>query len=138
MLRVVMRQLWVLAVLLAIPADTLAETAAQKTQNDCSLRAYKEYLADSLKLSAQDDAATSIVGVVGKRRLMEMYCVQFVQCLNTPQLVQGAMFSRCLDDEDADRLSAKNEDTHTDEIGWIVAGLVALGAFFIGRHVRTS
>jgi hypothetical protein len=36
--------------------------------------------------------------------LMEGYCVQFVRCINVPPLAQGAIFSKCLDDEDADRL----------------------------------
>jgi hypothetical protein len=40
---------------------------------------------------------------------MEGFCVQFVQCNNVPVLEMGAMFSKCLDDEDADRLNDAKE-----------------------------
>jgi hypothetical protein len=36
---------------------------------------------------------------------MEGYCVQFVRCHNVPEIAAGAIFSKCLDDEDADRLN---------------------------------
>jgi hypothetical protein len=82
-----------------------AETAADKAQNECAVNAYKAYLSASLVLYQQEGVASSIGGVVAKRRLMEGYCVQFVQCLNVPAIAMGAMFSKCLDDEDEDRLN---------------------------------
>jgi hypothetical protein len=46
----------------------------------------------------------SVDGVIAKRRLMEGYCVQFVRCVKVPAIAAGAIFSKCLDEEDADRL----------------------------------
>ena len=71
------------------------------------MNAYKAYLSASIALYQRDQAggSSSVEGVIAKRRLMETYCVQFVRCLDVPDLVVGAMFSKCLDDEDADRLN---------------------------------
>jgi hypothetical protein len=99
-----MRYLLAMVVLLFLPSAAVAETATDKAQKDCAISAYKSYLAASIALY-QRDQLMSIDGVIAKRRLMEGYCVQFVQCLNLPELAMGAIFSKCLDDEDADRIN---------------------------------
>ena len=96
--------LWAIVAALAVSSSAVAETAAEKAQKDCDLNAYKAYLAASIALYERDQSG-SIDGVIAKRRLMEGYCVQFVRCLNAPEIAAGAMFSKCLDDEDADRIN---------------------------------
>ena len=101
-----MRRRLIIVAVLFLSSGALAESRATDTaQNECVVKVYKEYLAASLARYQQEGAATSIDDVTARRRLMEGYCVQFVRCINVPPLAQGAIFSKCLDDEDADRLN---------------------------------
>ena len=102
-----MRYLAVIAASLAVSSSALAEIPANEAQIECTTMAYKAYLAKLKQgMTAQ---GSSIANVVAQRRLMEGYCVQFVQCLDYSTSVQGTKFQNCLDDEDADRLHDANE-----------------------------
>jgi hypothetical protein len=100
------RSLSAIVSMLFASSSAVAETVAEKAQKECALQAYKAYLAASLALYQRDQVggSPSVDGVIAKRRLMEGYCVQFVRCVNVPAIAAGAIFSKCLDDEDADRL----------------------------------
>jgi hypothetical protein len=99
-----MRHLWVIAVLAALSSSAVAKTQADKAENDCAVNAYKKYLETNIALNQRQGMTPTIDDVTAKRRLMEAYCVQYLRCVNAPELVMGIEFSGCLDDEDADRL----------------------------------
>jgi hypothetical protein len=101
-----MRHLSAIAAVLALSSSAVAETATERTQSACTETAYQSYLAASLDLSKYQQGVTmSIEDVIAKRRLMEGFCVQFLRCASVDAFAAGAMFSKCLDDEDADRLN---------------------------------
>lgn len=101
-----MRHLWAIVVAIAMSSSALGETAADKAQNACALSAYKTYLVASLARSQREGVTSSVADVIEGRRMMEGYCAQFVQCLHdVPAIALGTMFSKCLDDEDADRIN---------------------------------
>ena len=102
-----MRHLVAIAALLAISSSALAEIPANEAQNECTALAYNAHLA-KLQQGMTPQGST-IANVLAQRRLMEGYCVQFVQCLDYAAPVQGMMFQNCLDDQDADRLHDANE-----------------------------
>jgi hypothetical protein len=100
-----MRHLSAIAAVLALSSSAVAETATERTQSACTETAYKSYLAASLDLSAHQGVTLSIEDVIAKRHLMEGFCVQFLRCENVEAFAVGSVFSKCLDDEDADRLN---------------------------------
>jgi hypothetical protein len=102
-----MRHLLTIGAVLAVSSSALAEIPANDAQNECATKAYNAYLA-KLPQGVTPQGST-IANVIAERRLMEGYCVQFVQCLDYAAPVQGMMFQNCLDDQDADRLHDANE-----------------------------
>lgn len=100
-----MCHLLAIVTVLAMSSSAVAETAAEKAKSDCAVKAYAEYKAASLALYQREGAPLSVAGVIARRRLVEGYCVQFVRCLNVAETAMGAMFSKCLDDEDEERLN---------------------------------
>jgi len=96
--------LWAIAALAAMSSSAVAKTPTNKAQTDCVVAAHLKYSETSIALYQRQGMAPTIDDVIAKRRLMEAYCIQYVRCVNAPELMLGIEFSGCLDDEDADRL----------------------------------
>jgi hypothetical protein len=83
---------------------------ATKEQSNCMLNAFTAYNQAGIALyQRQGVNLPTIEDAITKRRLLEGYCVQYVQCLNVPPIALGAMFSSCLDDEDEERLKERSK-----------------------------
>jgi len=90
--------------LAAMSSSAVAKTPTDKAKTDCVAAAHLKYSETSVALYNRQGMAPTIDDIVAKRRLLEAYCVQYVRCVNPPELMMGIEFSGCLDDEDADRL----------------------------------
>jgi hypothetical protein len=98
------RLLRTIAALTAISSSAVAKNALDKAQIDCVVNARLKYSETSVALYQRQGMAPTVDDIVAKRRLLEAYCVQYVRCINAPELMMGIEFSRCVDDEDEDRL----------------------------------
>ena len=101
-----MRHLLAVLALLAVSSSAVAKSAADKAQTECAVDARLKYAETSVALFQRQGMAPTVDDIVAQRRLLEAYCVQYIRCVNTPELMTGVEFSQCLDDEDADRLKA--------------------------------
>jgi hypothetical protein len=90
------------------------QTAKEKAQNECGVRAYTKYFQDSLAISGLDKskpltaqsgekllAALTVENILAKRRLEEQFCLEIVHCNSGIQNTtsEALSLSSCLKDE---------------------------------------
>jgi len=83
--------------LAAMSSSAVAKTPTDKAKTDCVAAAHLKYSETSVALYNRQGMAPTIDDIVAKRRLLEAYCVQYVRCVNPPELMMGIEFSGCLD-----------------------------------------
>jgi hypothetical protein len=93
-------RVWIALLVVCVSGAAVARTPEE--QGKCGEHALQIYKADKREILQRGGGEyhLTVGGIMAQRRLVESYCMAFIECTDTPPLSSGASFTQCLQEQE--------------------------------------